>query len=209
MKKLALLLLPLLLTACNSTGGIFLGLVPLPKFTKGTIEAGLYRPKDESFAVWAPYSDAETDAEEYEWTYTKITERTMDGTYQVDFGPGALDASVFSVAVYPVPPGHGTELTPLELAEQLVRMSLTGEDLTIERRGRSLHADLDFVAYTRTRAGVPYYWGATYVGQQHGKVFMLSMAVDLPGTGEALLRESWEKQRRFLRSFEVAPPVAD
>ena len=90
------------IAGCTSTGGAIGGLIPAPKFTKGTLSDGRYTAKDKSFAVAAPFPPGTPG-----YTYMEITEKSEAGESQVVFSSSIHPAEVYRVITF-------TDVNPAE-----------------------------------------------------------------------------------------------
>ena len=93
------LILAVVVTACvagcSATGGTIGGLIPAPKFTKGTLSDGLYTAKDKSFSVAVPFPPGSPG-----YTYMEIAEKYDAGESQVVFSSSVHPAEVYRVATF-------------------------------------------------------------------------------------------------------------
>lgn len=96
MNKAIILACSILLTACSGTGGIIGGLVPAPKFLKGSVEGDVYVAEGRDFKVALPHPPS---VDGYEWTYTKVHEYKNDNHTKVIFGPAAFDINYYHVSL--------------------------------------------------------------------------------------------------------------
>lgn len=87
------------LAACAHTGGDIGGLVPAPKFLKGSISGSTYTSKDGLFTVTVPHAQGS-----YEYTYMQVKEQYGNGFDYVSFGPAATDQSIYRVNLEMRPP---------------------------------------------------------------------------------------------------------
>ena len=87
LKKSLRAVLLLGLVGCSTTGGELGGLVPAPKFTKGTLADGQYTAQDNSFSVKSPF-----DKGSNEYTYMKIEEHYSDTENHIVFSSSAASA---------------------------------------------------------------------------------------------------------------------
>lgn len=99
MSSLRVLVLAVVLAACvagcSSTGGAIGGLIPAPKFTKGTLSDGVYTAKDKSFSVAVPFAPGSQG-----YTYMEIVEKYDAGESQVVFSSSVHPAEVYRVATF-------------------------------------------------------------------------------------------------------------
>ncbi|MBK8016147.1 MAG: hypothetical protein IPK20_05125 [Betaproteobacteria bacterium] len=84
----------IVLSGCESTGGIIGGLIPAPKFTKGSLDAGVYTSKDRKFAVASPFEPGSN-----EYTYMEIKESYLEGEAHIMFLSSVRPAEVYRVDV--------------------------------------------------------------------------------------------------------------
>lgn len=82
------------LSGCASTGGDIGGLVPAPKFLKGSIDNNVYTAQDKRFTVAVPHAQGS-----YEYTYMKVKEQYNPLDDYVSFGPAAFDQDIYRVDV--------------------------------------------------------------------------------------------------------------
>lgn len=186
----------------------------------GPVVDGVYTHPSGVFSVWAPYSDAEDERSEREWHWLFHEEvDDGDGFVGVVFGPAMLDVSVFTVSVRPVVPERPSAW---DAFEQLCRkhnslyrggtarlhdatLDLDGQPTGFRvyaYRGHGRWAEADeadvrghVVYYHQRRAG-------------HDVFFMLDVPASLeasrvPIAASSFIDEAWDKQRRFVRSFEL------
>lgn len=73
------------------TGGIIGGLLPSPKFLKGSVDGEVYTTPDKSFRVALPYG-----GDAYEWNYAVVREgQDAENVTWVIFGPGAFNRNFY------------------------------------------------------------------------------------------------------------------
>jgi hypothetical protein len=80
---------------CSSTGGPIGGLIPAPKFTKGTLAAGRYTAKDKSFSVAVPFPPGSAGHAAME-----IVEKSEDGGNLVAFSSPVHPGEVYRVTTF-------------------------------------------------------------------------------------------------------------
>jgi hypothetical protein len=80
---------------CQSTGGTIGGLIPAPKFTKGTLAEGRYTAKDKSFSVDAPFRPGTPG-----YAAMEIVERSDGGGALVEFSSVAHPGEVYRVTTF-------------------------------------------------------------------------------------------------------------
>lgn len=103
------------LAGCSTTGGDIAGLVPAPKFLKGSIANNIYTSKDKRFAVSIPH-----DQKSYEYTYMQVKEVYGDREDYVSFGPAAFDQSIYRVDIMARPVQGAAPLKLDEVAPKLL-----------------------------------------------------------------------------------------
>ncbi len=199
--------------SCQTTGGSFFGFFPMPKFLSGSIESGIYRPADDSFQVWAPYSDAQDVRGKEIWRYGKVTESRSDGTTYVGFHPSDFEGARFHASCYDLEPDAPRSIAALvgEADERVAKMS-GGTPFRIVHRGfSSVRPDLGFVVFSFDD-GESYRGAcALYIGV-HGnrcsllRVLISSFPADPEADAAKLRTETWDLQTRFARSFRVLEP---
>ncbi len=84
------------IAGCSATRGAIGGLIPAPKFTKGTLSDGSYTAKDKSFSVAVPFPPGTPG-----YTYMEIAEKYEAGESQVVFSSSVHPAEVYRVATFP------------------------------------------------------------------------------------------------------------
>lgn len=89
------------LTGCSTTGGDIGGLVPAPKFLKGSIDNGVYTAQDKRFTVAVPHAQGS-----YEYSYMQVKEQYGQNEAYVSFGPAAFDQSIYRVDLVTAPVGQ-------------------------------------------------------------------------------------------------------
>ncbi len=99
-KLVIFLLLSISIIGCSTTGGTIGGLFPAPKFTKGKINNDIYTSKDKDFSVSIPHKKGTR-----EFTYLQIKEQYRNTGAYINFGPAALDQSIYRLEI-------GKKLTP-------------------------------------------------------------------------------------------------
>lgn len=113
-KTIGVLGLLLLVSGCSGTGGLFGGLIPMPKFTKGAIENDVYVSKEKDFSIAIPHKDGT-----YEFTYMEIKEEYNEFGAYISFGPAAYDHSIYRIEVGKKA-STGNDEVSLEKAAELV-----------------------------------------------------------------------------------------
>lgn len=92
--RIAIILMLPFLNACNTTGGTIGGLLPSPKYTKGTIDGGYYNSADNSFRIKIPHGEGT-----YEYKYMEINEDYKEQGAYLSFGPAAFDKSIYRLQI--------------------------------------------------------------------------------------------------------------
>lgn len=80
---------------CSSTGGTIGGVIPVPKFTKGTLKDGRYTATDKTFSVAVPFPPG-TPA----YATMEIVERTEAGGESVAFSSSTHPGEVYRVTTF-------------------------------------------------------------------------------------------------------------
>lgn len=83
------------IAGCSSTGGTIGGLVPAPKFTKGTLSEGRYTAKDKSFSVTVPFPPGSPG-----YAAMEIDEKSDAGGNLVVFSSSAHPAENYRVTTF-------------------------------------------------------------------------------------------------------------
>lgn len=85
----------LVAVGCSSTGGTIGGVIPAPKFTKGTLSAGRYTAKDRSFSVAVPFLPGSAGHAAME-----IVEKSEGGGNLVAFSSSVHPGEVYRVTTF-------------------------------------------------------------------------------------------------------------
>lgn len=85
----------LVAVGCSSTGGTIGGVIPAPKFTKGTLSAGRYTAKDKSFSVAVPFPPGSAGHAAME-----IVEKPEAGGNLVAFSSSVHPGEVYRVTTF-------------------------------------------------------------------------------------------------------------
>ena len=208
--RLVILSCLLFTASCQTTGGDFLGLFPLPKFPSGSIDEGTYRPKDKSFEVWAPYSDATDRAGKYNWTWASITEAVYSSEVLVRFTPARFQQYTAGVLKWEVEPPTVDEM--VRDGERLLGVVFPGLPTEIVHRGRSqIRPDMGFIVFKFNQSES--YQGAAifYLGRSGMRVSVLRITGGefrdrIDSKLAHLKSESDPIQRKFVRSFRFTEP---
>lgn len=89
------------LMGCSSTGGDIGGLVPAPKFLKGSIDNNVYTAQDKRFTVSVPHAQGS-----YEYRYMQVKEQYGPIEDYLSFGPAAVNQSIYRIDLVTPPPGR-------------------------------------------------------------------------------------------------------
>lgn len=80
---------------CSSTGGTIGGVIPAPKFTKGTLSEGRYTATDKTFSVAVPFPQGTPG-----YTTMEIVEKSDAGGSLVAFSSSAHPGEVYRVTTF-------------------------------------------------------------------------------------------------------------
>ena len=208
--RLVVLACVLFTASCQTTGGDFLGYFPLPKFPSGSIEKGTYQPKDKSFKVWAPYSDATDKSGKYNWLWTSITEGTYESEVLMRFTPPRFLRYTAGLLLWEVDPPTVEEM--VRDGENFLGLVFPGIPTKIVYRGRSqFRPDMGFIVFKYNES--ENYQGAAifYFGRSGRRVSVLRIAgrAVRDGIDSQLAHfnnESDPIQSKFVRSFRFTDP---
>lgn len=194
------LVMAISLTGC--TGGTIGGLLPAPKFLKGSVENNTYTAPDKSFKVSLPYKDP------YEWQYAQVKEeRDNEDVTWVIFGPAAFDKNLYHVVLVKHPLTES-----LEKQTAITYENQVGRRTKLQGSPYSKIADLRFDYKGRM---------SSYGVFENDKQFLILVTLDLgdkfaafdvdaPKVEDldqnkmrsAISNRSWERFNNFVQSFE-------
>jgi hypothetical protein len=113
--KYASIIAGIALSGCATTGGDIGGLLPAPKFLKGSITGDVYTSSDGSLSIAVPHKEGS-----YEYKYMQVKEQYSPLGDYISFGPAALDRSIYRVETAKRATSDGATRKTEDIAPQVV-----------------------------------------------------------------------------------------
>ena len=199
--------LALLLAACSGTGGIIGGLVPAPKFLDGKVDKSTYYAPNNAFSVRLPHPPEQSNADQYEWAYTKVHEINDGPIIAIVFGPAAFDRNLYVAALARTPmlPDKDAHVNQAFGNRVQFRTATYGQTYAEKARQRfELHgrpcyyavyeSEKAFLVLSLTDAGSSYYAVEADVAKIGNRVTTL----------EELINRRWAIFNSMLESFSMS-----
>jgi len=114
--KILILLPLLLLIGCETTGGIYKNLIPLPTFMKGKIESSIYQSADKTFEINTPFKEGSPA-----YTYMEVKEQYYQTGAYVSFLSSVAHDEIYRVEVGKSPNAHQKRMKYNEVVDAVIK----------------------------------------------------------------------------------------